>query len=111
MAMPADEIAELTIMFDTVEQADEGGITYFRIRNARLPAGCTPDRCDLLFCPRPRDGYSSRLFFSVRPQARRGLNWNAEVRILNENWFAHSWNPGNQKRLAQILAAHLEALK
>lgn len=111
MELPGDEIAEVTAVFENVQRAVEAGVTYFLIPQARLPAGCSPERVDLLFCPAARDGYSSRLFFANRVQGQKSLNWNAEVRILERNWHAHSWNPGNQRRLMQILAAHLEALR
>ncbi len=113
MNFPDDQVEELKAMFGGVSRGVEGGVTYFLIPGLALPEGCNPSRTDALLCPTPRDGYNSRLFFADRVQSRQSLNWNAVgVRILERNWNAFSWQvnrPG--LRLAQLVSAHLRALR
>ena len=80
------------------------------IENLHLPDGCQPQIVDALLCPTPRDGYQSRLFFSVQitGQAR---NWNGNIRVLERNWFAISWQVPPGLRLYEILLVHLRSLR
>lgn len=107
-----DQINELQELFSDIQQCSELMNTYFLIPNYALPPGCDPMVVDLLFCPMPRDGYKSRLFFSAKVRTNKTLNWNANsVRILERNWFAFSWVFNHENmRLAQILATHLRGL-
>ena len=109
---PADQIEELR-QFGKLQQAQEGGTTFLLISQLIMPAGCTPDRVDVLLCPTPRDGYASRLFFAE--QVRKpgcALNWNGTVRILERNWHAFSWRTsGQSSRLAQMVGEHLRGLR
>ena len=108
----ADQIEELRKLFSGMQQCTEAAHTYFLIQNYTLPSGCSPITVDLLFCPMPRDGYNSRLFFSEKVITRNPLNWNANcVRILERNWFAFSLVfKHDNLRLAQMLASHLRGL-
>ena len=110
MDIPPDEIDELKALFKTVMEAVEAGVKYFLLSDSRLPSGCRPDRCDLLLCPIPRDGYPSRLFFSAQVTSTSQRSW-AKHRILERDWFVCSWKDGGQSRLAQMVIAHLEAVK
>jgi hypothetical protein len=113
MAFAADEVAELLDLFGRVQQAEDGGFTYFLLPDVSLPAGCTPAALDALLCPMARDGYSSRLFLSQQIVHRGpGTNWNAvNVRILERNWFAVSWQVRPTLRLAQLVRGHLDAFR
>lgn len=108
-----DELRELLRQYPELEEGTEAGITYYIIPSLRLPEGCTPDRVDALLCPKGRDGYSSRLFLERAVTCQAARNWNASnVRILERNWFAVSWRVSAPNlRLAQLLAAHLEAFR
>jgi hypothetical protein len=112
MDVPAEQIEELKQLFPGVQRCDEGGYAYFLLPDLPLPAGCTPSKIDVLLCPMQRDGYPSRLFFAQKVQSPVSQNWNTACRILERNWQAFSWivdQPG--LRLAQMVAAHLEALQ
>lgn len=113
MAISDDELRELTRQYPEMEQGTEAGVTYILIPGLRLPEGCTPEHLDALLCPQGRDGYPSRLFLEKRVSCRNARNWNAtDVRILERNWFAVSWRVNTPNlRLAQLLAAHLEAFR
>lgn len=112
MPINDDEVRELVRHHPGVEEATEGGVTYYLIPGLRLPEGCTPAVVDALLCPTAREGYPSRLFLSTAVSCRTARNWNASnVRILERNWFAISWKVNASLRLAQMVAAHLEALR
>ena len=108
-----DELRELLRQYPELAEGTEAGVTYYLIPGLRLPKGCTPDRVDALLCPTSRDGYPSRLFLEKIVTSRTSHNWNASnVRILERNWFAVSWMLKTPNlRLAQLLAAHLEAFR
>ena len=107
-----EQLDELTRLFPDVEEAVEDGVRYFLILGFRLPPGRIPEQVDALLCPSPRDGYPSRLFLAQPVMGGRGSNWNsANVRILERNWFALSWRVNPTLRLAQMVAAHLEAFR
>lgn len=113
MTIGDDELRELLRQYPDMEEGTEAGVRYYRIPGLRLPEGCTPDRVDALLCPTGRDGYPSRLFLEKAVTCRTARNWNASnVRILERNWFAVSWMVKTPNlRLAQLLAAHLEAFR
>lgn len=113
MAAADDELRELLRQYPGLEEGTEAGVTYYFLPGVRLPEGCTPDRVDALLCPAGRDGYPSRLFLEEAVTCRSDRNWNASnVRILERNWFAVSWMlKTTNLRLAQLVAAHLEAFR
>ena len=112
MTFPDDQVGELKRLCPTVQQCDEGGRTYLLLPGLALPEGCSPTTTDALLCPTERDGYPSRLFLADRVKSRTPLNWNANgVRILERNWHGYSWKVNPDLRLAQIIAAHLRALR
>ncbi|MDE2039851.1 MAG: hypothetical protein KGO96_08495 [Elusimicrobia bacterium] len=112
MPIAEDQIAELKEIFPGVSQSEEGGCLYYLLPNVELPEGCTPAKVDCLFCPNGRDGYSSRLYFAQPVQSRAARTFNSQVRILDRNWVAFSWNiKATGLRLAQTVAYHLSALK
>ena len=113
MAISDDEVRELLRQYPEVQAGTEAGVTYYFIPGLRLPEECAPDRLDALLCPTSRDGYPSRLFLGQAVTCPNARNWNASnVRILERNWFAVSWRVNTPNlRLAQLLAAHLEAFR
>lgn len=64
---------------------------------------------DVLLCPRERDSYLTRLFFSARLPADR--NWQS-FSLMARTWYAISWQgiSADQPWL-DILGSHLEAVK
>ena len=111
MSLPDDQVEELKTLFGGIQAAKEGGITYVLVPAATLPQGCTPLVVDLLLCPAERDGYPSRLYFSQQVTSPTPRNWNGQTRVLERNWFAYSWKVDPGIRLAQMVQAHLQALR
>jgi hypothetical protein len=111
VTLPEDQLAELKQLFSNIQMAKEGGITYVLLPGAQLPTGCSPGAMDLLLCPTPRDGYESRLYFAGTVQSREARNWNGNTRVLERNWVAYSWKIPANLRLAQMVQAHLQALR
>jgi len=112
MVFPIDQVQELKLLAPGVSSCEEAGFTYFLLPAFPLPAGCRPERTDLLLCPVPRDGYTSRLYFAEHVACQASLNWNGAVRVLERNWHAFSWGINQTDlRLAQMVLTHLRALK
>lgn len=108
MAYPKEQTDELKIYCKNVSSLPEGGIDYLYLEELRLPAGCTPAICDALLCPVAKDGYPSRLYFSVQVTGQFARNWNGTARIGERNWFAFSWKVElAAPTLAQLLVAHV----
>jgi hypothetical protein len=118
MEFPQDQIIELR-EFGPVSIEQEGAVPYLRIQQLQLPAGCTPERCDVLLCPvKTADGYCSKLYFSEKIQTASPLpiplNWQAPFFILGQNWHSFSWQllDGNLGLSpAQKLSMHLKPLR
>jgi hypothetical protein len=111
VAYPPEQVNELRTYCQKVSALPEGGVTYILLENLRLPPGCTPSVCDALLCPEPRDGYSSRLFFSQQIASSYSRNWNKSERIGERSWVAFSWKPDPAKKtLPELLVAHLTGL-
>jgi hypothetical protein len=113
MTFPQDQVEELKMLYGKVLQATEGGFDFFLLPQLALPDGCAPERVDALLCPMPRDGYTSRLFFSEKPSSRPTPNWNGQMRLLERTWHAFSWriNAPAPLRLAQLVQTHLRGLR
>src|SRR5437773_2643836 len=112
MRFPDDEILELLALFPRAQRAEEAGTTFFLVPELSLRPLGQSAVVDALLCPTARDGYPSRLFLSKPLVGDRGSNLNASnVRILERNWFAVSWRVNPNLRLAQMLAAHLDAFR
>ncbi len=108
MAYPPEQIEELKGYCTKLSALPEGGVTFLYMEELRLPAGCDPSICDALLCPVAKDGYPSRLYFSVQVASRYPRNWNGSTRIGERNWFAFSWMVNlNEPTLTQLLIAHL----
>lgn len=92
--------------------AREGGATFLLLPALPLPEGIQPRAADALLCPTPRDGYPSRLYYAVQPQHAPPQFRNVRAtHILGRTWYACSWRVRSGLRLAQLVRAHLDALK
>ena len=113
MDYPADQIEDLKGYCDKLSYFEEDRLPYFRLEGLRLPPGCAPEKVVALLCPvATRDGYASRLYFSVQVKSPYARNWHiANARIGEENWVAFSWRVNLQNpTLVEILVALLTAL-
>jgi hypothetical protein len=114
MGFPEDQVAELKLLCPEASEVAEAGLSYLLLPGLNLPEGCSTPRVDALLCPSTRDGYPSRLFLAERVQskAKAEPNWNANgIRIVERNWHAFSWKTSPNLRLAQMVAAHMRALR
>lgn len=111
MTFEQDQIEELKRIAPNLCIAEEGGLPYMLIRQLQLPEGCQPAIADVLLCPKPRDGYESRLFFPQIITGIPGHNWNGNLRALERNWYAISWKVPGNLRLAETLLIHLKAFR
>lgn len=111
MYFQEEEINELKTIAPNLSVAQEGGYTYIKIDGLLLPDGCVPSVVDALLCPMPRDGYNSRLFFSEQIAGGPTYNWNGNIRVLERNWCAISWQTQTGLRLSEILSVQLKALR
>lgn len=109
MSYPSEQTDELKRYCGKLSVLPEGGISFLLMESLQLPAGCDPAVCDALLCPVAKDGYPSRLYFSVQVASRYTRNWNcSNARIGERNWFAFSWKVDLQNpTLPQLLIAHL----
>lgn len=106
------QIDELKKISPDLSIAEEGGYSFIRIANLKLPDNCTPNLVEALLCPTPREGYLSRLFVSAQIACGRpALNWNGNIRVLGKNWHAVSWKVPGNLRLYEILLVHLKAFR
>ena len=112
MIFPDDQIAELKSIAPDLSYAEEGGYPYFYISGLKMPEGCVPDIVDALLCPYAKDGYTSSFYLSSQISGCPQRNWNRmNVRILDRNWFAISWQQVQGKRLVEMLLSHLNAFR
>jgi hypothetical protein len=110
MDYPKEQVEELKRYCSKLSALAEGAVTFLSLEGLRLPTGCNPQECDALLCPVPREGYPSRLYFSVMVSSPYSRNWNvSNARIGERNWFAFSWRvTPPSPTLAQMLVSHLE---
>ena len=112
MAFPQDQIDELVEVYPKAKQALEGGTAFFLLPELELPEAVAPRRVDALFCPTPRDGYPSRLYYAAPIQNPPSQFRNVRTsHVLGRTWYACSWRVRSGLRLVQAVRAHLDALK
>lgn len=111
MNFSENEIEELKRIAPNLSFAQEGGYTFILIERLRLPDDCMPEIVNALLCPTPREGYQSRLYFSENITGCPVRNWNGNIRVLERNWYAISWQVPSELRLAEMLLIHLKALR
>ena len=109
MDFPEEEVQELKTLFGSdIKSTAEGGLPYFLIPKVRIGT----KEVDAVLCPRPRDGYPSRLYLAQKIEDGSARNWNGNLLLANRNWFAVSWKLSNEKvRLSQMMALHLRAFQ
>ncbi|OYU95634.1 MAG: hypothetical protein CFE21_10875 [Bacteroidetes bacterium B1(2017)] len=110
MSYDENQISELKKITPNLSTAQEGGYNYILIEGLQLPSHCSPITVDALLCPTPSNSYNSRLFFSSKITGCPERNWNGNIRVLERNWFAISWQTQNGLRLSEILLIHLKSL-
>lgn len=104
-------IEELKQVSPGLSQTEDGGRTYFLLKNYPLPEGCIPQTMDLLLCPNPGNGYNSLLYFESKPTGGAARNWNGTIHLFSKNWFSFSWQSSPGHSLLQMLHLHIDALK
>lgn len=111
MRYPEEEIQELKEILNTeVREIEEAGYTYVYIRGLKMPPGCTPGQTDVLLCPSAHSGYTSRLFFKDQIQTPKSINWNGQVFVLGQQWYAFSFNNVQSIPLTQMVINHLRGM-
>lgn len=110
MLFDQSQIDELKQVSPDLRCAEDGGRTYFLLKDYPLPNGCTPTSMDLLLCPNPGNGYNSLLYFSTRPTGSLPRNWNGKAHVFGRNWISFSWKSGPGHTLLHMLQLHLNAL-
>jgi len=112
MSFDNNQLNDLKRIAPNLSIAEEGGYSFILIDRLVLPPNCSPNIVDALLCPDQKDGYHSRLFFATQiggcPPSR---NWNGNIRVLERNWYAISWQTPLNLTLSQMLLTHLKALK
>jgi hypothetical protein len=114
----SEQVDLLKLICPLVQVAEEIGATIYLLPQLKLPEGCVPGTVDALLCPSPHTGYNSRLFFNQQIQTthtrrtQQPLNWNGQVRVLERDWYAFSWQTDvSGLALIQILQLHLDGLR
>lgn len=109
MQFAQDQISELKKLFgNEMKIVQEGTYTFIYIPNQKISGGIDTEYVDLLFCPTPWGGYHSRLFFSRQVKTSASRNWNnANVRIVEKNWFAFSWQIEGRYTLVETVMIYL----
>jgi hypothetical protein len=108
--MPVSRSQALAGLCESVQEFQEGGVTYVYLANLKIRVGGTAFVVDALLCPTTYAGYFTRLFLSQAfPQ--KGANWTVH-QILGRTWHSWSWQgvPADLP-LQQMLLCHLDALK
>jgi hypothetical protein len=111
MDFPQDQIEELKQIAPSVSIAAEGGYTFFLIEKLKLPIGCSPTEVDALLCPTLHSGYCCRLFFAQQITGCSNYNWNGQLRALERNWHAISWQTEPNLRLLEQVMIHLKPFR
>lgn len=108
----AAELIKLRSLCPAAELWDEGGQPLVFLPGLKVESGGAFHVVDGLLCPRARDGYPTRMFFS-RSFAGNGMgqNWNV-FNIKSRPWHACSWKdvPAALPWL-EIVANHLRPLR
>lgn len=110
MSFDENQISELKKITPNLSYAQEGGYNFILIEGLQLPDHCLPSHVDALLCSTPSNGYNSRLFFSSKISGCPERNWNGNLRVLERNWYAISWQTLSGLKLYEILLVHLKAL-
>jgi hypothetical protein len=110
MSIDASQLDELVAKLPGTRILSEAGTTYVFIPNLKLLSGGSEYVVEALLCPTASSGYATRLFLSISIPGR-GANW-TQHHICGRTWHTWSWQGiPDSLSLAQILTAHLRALK
>jgi hypothetical protein len=102
-----DEFDELKRICPGAKEMPEASIDFILLPDLKISG---QGQVDGLLCPQARDGYPTRLFLSKEVPGK-GNNWTTH-RILDRTWWTWSWKDVSADlRLAEILAAHISALR
>lgn len=110
MSIDQKQLAEIAALVPAARVMPDAGIDYIFLPGLKVAVGQDERLLDALLCPSQHGGYTTRLFLA-EPIAQRGQNWTTH-NILSRSWHTWSWNnvPANLSP-AQILSAHLGALR
>ena len=102
-----DEIARLRTVCPGAALWDEAGEPLVFLPDLKVDSAGTVHTVDALLCPRMRDGYDTRLYYSRQLPVPR--DWSAHA-VMAGSWYTFSWQgiPASQPWL-DILASHLDA--
>ncbi len=90
------------------EPGEAGGSLVY-LPDLKVESCGTIRTIDGLLCPRARDGYDTRMFYSQQMPVAR--NWATHV-VMARGWAAHSWSGiSSDLPWLDILASHLETIK
>jgi hypothetical protein len=108
--IPAGRLQALAGVCQSVEEFQEGAVTYVYLSNVKIKVAGSPFVVDALLCPSTHAGYTTRLFLS-QPFPQRAANWTVH-QILGRAWHSWSWQgvPADLP-LEKMLLCHLDALK
>jgi len=105
----AEQLGRLRALCPGAELWDEAGAPFVFLPDLKVESAGTIYTIDALLCPRARDNYESRLYFSTQLPVVR--NWAAH-NVMARTWWAFSWQGiGSGQPWIDILAGHLEAVK
>lgn len=109
MSHPGD-LAPLLAICEQPTVMVEGGTSYVFLPSTKVVAAGHEQVLDLLLCPGPHSGYTTRLFLSA-PIPSRGANW-TQWQIFGRTWHTWSWQnvPANLP-LIQMVLEHLRILR
>jgi hypothetical protein len=106
----SNQLEALKLICANAQVVSEAGMDYIVLPKLKVVTDTSERVLTGLLCPTQQGGYSTRLFLS-EPIPERGQNWTSHY-ILGQNWHVWSWNGVLASlTLAQILSAHLKALR
>lgn len=103
----SDEIARLRTLCSGATLWDEAGEPLVFLPDLKVESAGAVHTVDALLCPRMRDGYETRLYYSRQLPAPRAWSTHA---VMAGSWSTFSWQgiSASQPWL-DILASHLGA--
>lgn len=109
MSGSSEGLHALRRLCSAAEVLEENGLPVVHLPQVRVSSGGATRQVDCLLCPRNRDGYETRLFFSEQLPVNR--NWSS-FNLFGRIWFAFSWQGVSANQAwTDILACHLEAAR
>jgi hypothetical protein len=117
VSLDQGQVAFIQHICPRARQVAEAGQEMVLLPGLKVSLGSEIRVMDGLLCPFSHSNYSTRLFLSESLHAERPMigphaaNWSTHI-LLGQAWHTWSWNnvPAHLP-LAQMLVAHLEALR